>query len=197
MATILHSKDYDWGIEDEVVLNKFLEDNPTIDDVYALNLKELQGYDTIGPSIATKIKKLAAEIVKGQKEKSSSGSVINPTKLLDHTPSKKERKEIEAREAVKEEDDVEYVLHEKPVDKFYTRRTRIRIGPATCRECGFDVIKVNNLPDYDTLNDVDKSAIQRTLKEHINKFHGNPSGKRVITGAEMRQTNWEHPEILR
>ena len=90
-----------------------------------------------------------------------------------------------------------YVLKETYVDKFFTQRVRIEIGEATCEECGYDVLKVNHLPEFESLSKVDQSAVKATLRDHLTKYHSTPSGKRVITDEEMAETSWTNPETLR
>lgn len=197
----LKTKDYDWvnaGPElDEGSSEWLVENYPTIQSIIDASLGDLKKGPGIGPAFAAAIKRFANEIDKSKREEEAlpKGSIIED-KLLDHVPTKRELEKL----AEQEEElppGKEYVLLEIPVDKSFTKRTRILVGEATCRECGFDVIMVNNLPPWDELSSTDRSRIRATLKEHHKKYHSNPSTKRVITEREMKETSWEHPEVLK
>lgn len=196
----MDTADYDWVNEGTKISEEsqkwLIEHYPTLESIQDASQSDLKKGPGIGPLGSAKIKKFANEALKESKDEDSPDAIIDAP-LLDHVPSKRELERLAVEEEEVEEDDAEYVLVEMPVDKSFTKRTRIRIGPSTCRECGYDVINVNKLPEWEELGSIDRSKVRRTLEAHKERYHSNPSGKRVISGKEMGETSWTKPEILK
>lgn len=174
-----------------------IETYPTLKDVLDARVSDLSKVPGIGATSAQRVRLYALEIAKESKNviAASDTSVTAGKKLFDTKPTKRDLEVSDMPTAAVT--DKQFVLVEVPVDKYYIKRTRIEATPGTCLECGFDVIMVNKLPKWDELNEFDQLQVRETLKIHVQKHHGNASGKRIITEAEMNKTNWEKPEILK
>ena len=195
---LLTSK-FDWDTNNQELEEDLAEKYPTVPDIVDASVRELQSIKGVGASIALDLKKKANKFSKSVKGTSRIEPVTVDRPLLDHTPTRQERLNLEAELKAKEEeedDNVRFVMREVVVDKFTTLRKRIKVGPATCDECGFDVIETNKLPEWDNLAEIDKSRVVQTLKLHKEKIHSSLATKRVLTGAEMKRTNW-NPETMK
>lgn len=193
---------FDWASGTKIAegaVNSLLETFPTLKDILDAKVSDLSKLPGIGFSSAQRIRTYALEIAKQSKAviASADTSVVAGRKLFDHKPTKQELVVSEEPITTNGSNEKKYVLVEIPVDKFYTKRTRILATPATCLECGYDVVMVNKLPAWEELNEFDQLQVRETLKGHMLKFHANASGKRIITEDEMKHTSWEKPEVLK
>ena len=185
---------------DESVVEQLLDKYEFISDVINESVLKLTQLEGVGRKTALDIKNGLTQI---QKEVESSESLKKPSEeessisgpLIDRELTKEEEIAFEEslKKEEKEEDTREYVLVETQVDKFFTHRTRIEVGPATCRECGYDVIKVNKLPEWEQLSSIDQNRVKRTLEKHMENYHSSPSGHRILTSKQLKDTNWTKP----
>jgi predicted Zn-ribbon and HTH transcriptional regulator len=66
----------------------------------------------------------------------------------------------------------EWIEIQKQVDKFTVIGKRIKITPATCRTCGFDVLKYNNvLTPFHELPQTEQLKVKGALSHHMGAAH--------------------------
>lgn len=91
----------------------------------------------------------------------------------------------ESEEKSKEE---RYVLHQIPIDKFSTKRVRVRLTPAVCTHCGTDICAVNNLGRYEDLSEEVQGRVKRALEAHKEAYHTKAEAK-VVRASELPKAN--------
>ena len=64
----------------------------------------------------------------------------------------------------------EYIFVRKQIDKFNSRRVKIKLHPGVCRVCGFDILKHNDAPVWDLLPDSEQVKVRGAMKKHM-EYH--------------------------
>lgn len=185
----------DLGLDDSVV-ERLLDKFEVVSDITDAPITEIMKVEGIGRTTATNLREQLQEIEQQvSEEEEEKGSVIGSRPLADKELSREEAVQFEDQLKAKEreESEKEYVMVEDRVDQYFVYRKRIEVGPATCRECGYDVISVNKLPDWDELSSLDQSRVKETLNQHMTRYHSTPSNKRILTESQLKDTNWQEP----
>ena len=101
-----------------------------------------------------------------------------------------------APEPEKEEenpDEAKYIIHSKTIDKHTIKRTRIKLTPAVCDTCGFDVLKLayeqNKISsaNWDDLTiDVQRGLEQAKIR-HKQLAH-TAADNLIITESQLKKT---------
>ena len=79
-------------------------------------------------------------------------------------------REAEAQEVV-DEPEALYIIKETIIDKYSVKRERVKITPAVCDKCGFDVSARNGLGHYDDMSPVLQEQVRGAIAEHKSMVH--------------------------
>lgn len=72
----------------------------------------------------------------------------------------------------------EYMVIQKQVDRFSVIAKKIKVTPATCRQCGFDVLKHNNVTTpFSELPKTEQLKVKGALSHHMGVAHNIGMGR--------------------
>ena len=107
---------------------------------------------------------------------------------LEAPPVSDEAQVIATDQPVPTEERRQFILVIKPVDKFNTIASRELVTPATCLECGFDVIRKNELQAWDELTQDTQTEVLGALQAHKDAMHAGASAQ--IVYEDEIPTEW-------
>jgi hypothetical protein len=106
----------------------------------------------------------------------------------------------EAREEVRPDDSAgsedvpapakRFVTVSTPIDSRNVKRTIQPIGPTTCTECGFDVIRVSGIPPWEELDSESRIEAKAALKRHTDKVHQGVNKERAVVTDDDLEGQW-------
>lgn len=82
----------------------------------------------------------------------------------------------------------QYIIKETQIDKFTIKRERVKITPAVCDKCGFDVSLRNNLGKYEDMTPVMRQQVQDAIAEHKKLVH--TVAEDLIVSEDQLPTQW-------
>jgi len=102
----------------------------------------------------------------------------------------KEQLEVEASDVgeIEDEPEARYIIKETIIDKYSVKRERVKITPAVCDKCGFDVSARNGLGEYDRMSPVLQAQVQGAIAEHKSLVHTTAQDL-IVTQSEL-PTKW-------
>lgn len=77
-----------------------------------------------------------------------------------------------------------WVLQEQRIDPNTVLRSRVEASPATCLECGYDVVRRWGLRPFDELPEDEKAKVLQSLEIHRRQEHAQA---RVVTDSQLRE----------
>lgn len=68
------------------------------------------------------------------------------------------------------DEEPDFIYVRKQIDKFNSRRVKLKLHPGLCKVCGFDILKHNHSPSWDMLPETEQVKVLGAMKEHM-KYH--------------------------
>lgn len=97
------------------------------------------------------------------------------------------------QEEVENPDEARYIINSKTIDKHTVKRTRVKLTPAVCEKCGFDIVGTAfeqgklDTNEYDLLPQNIKIAVEQALKQHKQIAHS-VADNLIISESQLKKT---------
>jgi predicted Zn-ribbon and HTH transcriptional regulator len=81
-----------------------------------------------------------------------------------------------------------YIIKSTQIDKYSVKRERVKITPAVCDKCGFDVSIRNGLGDYESMSEAMRDQVKNAIAEHKTLVH--TAAQDLIVSEDELPTEW-------
>jgi hypothetical protein len=90
-----------------------------------------------------------------------------------------------------------FIISEKKIDKFTTKRNRIVLTPAVCDICGLDLIEnIGGETPYREMTSAEKEVVEKAVQKHKELVHTSHA-KLIVTGDQVPTSYLGEPKQKR